>query len=726
MSFRTLPRGGPALAAAVASVLFNCSGLLAAPQRDSRINAETGVDARVWPPDVLFDHVHMRLEMTIPDMTEPRFSAVQTLDLSPIGSPRDSITLDAGPGLTFKSASVDGRSVSFERDLDAQKLTVAFGRVIPPDQKVRLQLAYDAERPGGGGSGLTWSKDDPRTPEFDPMLHAQGEPQNNHLWFPCHDFPNERLSTELIVTVPAPFEAVSNGRLVSITRHPSAPAPLLPPPKMRGDDAPAPTPDPLEPRGTTTYHWLQTNPHTYYLVTLAVGRFDVVNVGGPSSARPGLWMPVYGPLGSGEAMRRTFGNTPEMIEHFSALFDCPFPWDKYAQILCRNFSAGAMENTSATTFNAGLARGGRRGGIDGIIAHELVHQWFGDLVTCKSWEHLWLNEGWATMGEALWAERQGDLNDYQSEMSGNFESEKFTSQDRYWPRHGGMVSNRYTDPNRRFTDRDNVYQKGGAVLHMLRMRLGDEAFFAGSRLYLKRHRFQQVETDDFRRALEDASGQSLERFFDQWCRRPGHPSLDIAYTWQADSEGESGEGGAGGTLGVTIRQTQKIDADNPAYAFQLPIYARFNADSGSPSGQYVYVPCEDRETTLSFRLPHQPTSLAVDPYMTVLCQTDVTQPLAATADQSRNGPTFWARSKAIRQLVQSGDLRAAPALLDVALRSRFQPDSPPWERKLALEAQQGLGILAGRLEISARTAAGLITSQVLAHFRGEFVAANPH
>lgn len=343
-------------------------------ETDPRIDPDTGADIRVWPPDVRFDHLHMRLEMNIPDMTQTKFSAVETLEVAPIVDPQDGIELDAGKGLTFSAIAVDGRAVPFEHNKDSAKLSIRFNRSAPAGKTLSIRMVYDADKPGGGGSGLTWSKDDARTPEFDPMLHAQGEPQNNHLWYACHDFPNERLSTELVVTVPAPFEAVSNGRLISVVRHPNAPAPELPPdklPESSNDKAPessavAEPPKIVLPvqRGTTTFHWRQDKTHTNYLVTLVVGRFDVVNVGGPESSYPGLWMPIYGPLGSGEAMRRSFANTPDMIAHFSTLFDYPFPWDKYAQILCRNFSAGAMENTSATTFNSGLARGGRRGTID--------------------------------------------------------------------------------------------------------------------------------------------------------------------------------------------------------------------------------------------------------------------------------------------------------------------------------------------------------------------------
>ncbi len=661
-----------------------------APETDPRIDRETGRDVRNWPPDPLFDYLHMRLEMVVPDMTETKFSAVQTLTARPIAVARSSMTLDAGPGLTITGARLDGRPVEFSHDKEASRLTITFDRPRTPDRDLAVRLEYEASKPGGGGDGLTWSRDDPRTPEFDWMFHSQGQPEHNHLWFPCHDFPNDRLTSEIIITLPAPYEAVSNGRLIGVKRNPSAYVPPPAHPPGTGDDAgtadgseisatPILLPTPATPTGTVTYHWLQDKPHASYLVALVAGRFDVINLGGPDSPTPGLSVPVYGPLGSGEALREVFGNTPAMIKHFAELFDSPYPWDKYGQVMCRNFSAGAMENTSITTFNGNLGRG-RRGSRDDIIAHELVHQWFGDLVGYRSWEHLWLGEGWATMGEALWAEHQSGEDGYQEAIIRNMSSERATSGRRFWPRHAPMVSNRYRNPDNRFTSGDNVYQKGGAVLHMLRMRLGDDVFWRGTRLYLKRHAFQQVETDQFRLCMEEVSGQSLERFFDQWCRRPGHPSLEIDYQWTPAPDAAPGEA-SGGLITVTVEQVQRIDADNPAYAFQLPIYAQFEGEGG----EYVYLTCDSRVTTMTFPLARRPASMSVDPYLTVLARKRVRQGLDAAGHQLRSGPTLASRLQAIETLAEIRRPAALRTILGVIVRG-LDPDAGGPEQWLAHEA----------------------------------------
>jgi aminopeptidase N len=669
---------------------------------DPRIDSETGRDKRVWPPNPLFDHKHFKLEMLVPDMSRHEFTATATITLDPIAIPRDGITLDAGPGLTFSAIRVNGAPAkSFTHDKEQQKLSIEFGRSFKPGEKFDLAMTYSAVKPGGKGEGITWSRDDRRTPEVDFMMHAQGEPQHNHLWFPCHDFPNLRTSTELIVTVPEPYEAVSNGKLVSLVRKSYAALGLTPPapqtPAAASDDeATTGKPEP-SPTYLRTFHWKQDLPHAYYLQTLIISRFDVVNVGGPESEFPGLWMPVYGPLGSGEALRKAFANTPAMIAHFSKLFGYRYPWDKYAQVMCRDFSAGAMENTGVVTFQAALSRGGRRGSIDGIISHELTHHWFGDLATCKGWEHIWLNEGFATLGEALWAEKVRGNDGYQAAILGNFERERRSSGSRTAPRRPGMVSNLYTNPDSKFTSGDNCYSKGGSILHMLRMRLGDEVFFGAIATYLDRHQFGQVETDDFRLVLEEASGQSLERFFDQWCRRPGHPSLEVDVSWTPGASGDEG------TLNLAVDQTQKIDADNPAYAIEIPIWVKHS--ESEDDGEWQSVVMDTKHTTASFQLKKRPRDVEVDPQLNVLCRRKVRQPLEQTLNRmTDSGVSLASRVEAIEQLSESPDPRASLALARAAIPTSIWPESAYVDDPRAVIHRAAAKALASQLALSGEAA----------------------
>ncbi|MCC6284789.1 MAG: M1 family metallopeptidase [Phycisphaerales bacterium] len=571
-------------------------GAIAQRSGDPRIDESTGRDQRVWAPARRFDHERMVLEITIPDMNAPAWSAREELRVRAIGSPRADIRLDAGKDIRIGAVTVGGKPAAFIRGED--DVTVVFDEPVAPGAERAIVFEYELDYANGNTfGGLYWSAGRSADPDENkrwPQIHTQGQPEANHGWFIGHDFPNERLATEIIVDVEEGYQVLSNGRLA--TPEGGSPA---------GE-------------GRRRWHWVQDQPHVNYLVTLVVGKFEIVDLGGPASARPGLPIRVWAPLGKGERCRAVFGETPAMIAYFEKLLDEPFPWDKYDQVVPREYTSGAMENTSASTFYI-FAAGSSADAQRDIIAHELFHQWTGDLLTCKTWAHIWLNEGWASYGQALWREewarQQGKdpreayldaINENMSAQRGNRGSA---------PGSPALVSNIYRDPFEVFMKLDNPYPKGALVLHMLREGLGDEAFFAGVRLYIDRYRLKEVETDDFRKCLEEASGQSLERFFDQWVYRPGLPRLNVGATWRADE----------GVLRVTVTQNQKLDADNPAYQFTLPIYVWY----GENDGEWVDVRTDERTVTVDFPLRAAPADVSVDPDLTVAGVKRVEKSLAA-------------------------------------------------------------------------------------------------
>lgn len=543
-------------------------------------------------------------------MNEAKLNAKMVLEVAPIGMARSSITLNC-KGPIVQTVRMGGKDRTFSQADGA--LLIQFGAPIEVGQSTEIEIAYSLDFSKNKGEGLTWSapreETDSRTLAF-PQIHSQGQADENSRWFPCHDFPNERLTTELIVTLESGYEVCSNGHLVEKT----------------------------EASDRTRWHWLQDKPHPNYLVTLVVGKFSVFDVGGPESARPGLPMPVYVQQGAENEAREVFANTAEMVAVFEKLFDEPYPWDQYAQLCVRDFVAGGMENTSATSLYAGAARG-EKGDHDDLIAHELAHQWFGDLLTCRSWDHLWLNEGWATYAECLWSEHLGSLKSpeaggraYQRAVVQNFRKQRSMNRSAA-PETPAMVTNRYEDPDKLFSRVDDVYSKGGIILHMLRQRLGDEAFFAGVRKYIDDHKEKGlVETSDFRRALEATSGQSLERFFEQWAMRPGMAALSIEY---AHDE-------AAGTLSISVEQTQVVDRFNPAYAFTLPFLLKF-ADG---STQWAYLDMDSRATATTVKVPSKPEQITIDPNLTVFARSNVKQPLAMWFRDLLDAPTEFARARA--------------------------------------------------------------------------------
>lgn len=576
------------------AALLACAALAPA-LAEPRFNPETGRNLANYPPSVFFDHKHLKLALDIPDIETPALDGVATLTTTPIGVARSSITLDARASITVTLVKVNGKAAPFTHEND--RLTIDLGKPVNPGEDATVEIAYRAVDPFKEGNGLNWFKTRPGREKEGAMVYSQGESNFNSCWFPCHDYPNDKLTTEITVTVDSSYEVCSNGRLVS--KQPADPAPITGDKAVNGD--------PVTPPSRTTWHWLQDKPHVTYLVLLAIGKYDVVNV---NEGGKGVPMPVYGPPESAEELKKVFKNTPAMVAHFEELFDEPYPWDKYAQIIVRNFRWGGMENTSATTLAEYAARGAE-GSQDGLIAHELVHQWFGDLMTCKSWDHLWLNEGWATIGEWLWTQKvKGDDAYYQSARDAR-NALRLTANAQF-PQGVAMVSRYYKDIDDTFSKAENPYTRGGFFLHMLRERLGDDVFWKGTRLYIDRYKFKSVESSDFRQCLEEVSGQSLERFFDQWAFRPGMPSLKVTRSYDDESK----------KISITVEQTQPIDADNPAYALRLPLYCSFPAEEGKeqPAGQWLYIDTDTTTTTETFDLPMKPNRVRIDPHVSLLAK----------------------------------------------------------------------------------------------------------
>lgn len=592
---------------------------------DPRIDPITGVSRANYPPPRHFDHLHMRLEIDVPDMRQAYLTACQRLRMVPVGRPRDTVVLDA-VGMTISEVAVEGQPVRFTHA--GGTLRVHLPRAVSPGTPIELTIRYALDFIRGRGEGLTHTPGRPDaasvTDRF-PQVFSQGQPEYNRRWFPCHDFPNERLTTELLVTVEDPYVVCSNGRLVRT---------------WFGGRAGG--------RTRTTWHWLQDQPHAAYLVTLVIGRFSIVGLAPPGGGEPrnaaGVPVPcyLYAPLGQEPRAARVYAGTPAMMAFFGEMFG-PYPWDKYSQALVRGFMGG-MENTSATTM---LVESLRMRDAESLIAHELVHQWFGDLVTCRSWEHAWLNEGWASYGEALWAAHRagpgGGQRAYQRVLGGFLARQRLMNRESRAPDVPPMVSRLYTHPMQNFMKADDIYAKGALVLHMLRRRMGDEAFFAGARLYLERHRLGEVETEDFRRCLEEVSGLSLERFFEQWCRRPGLPHVLATVDW-ASSEAPGAD--AAGTLTVTIEQTQPLDAWNPAYEIVIPV--RIVLEDGSV--QWLTMHTDVRRATHSLALPVPPRDVEVNPELTTAAFVRVNKSLAMWLHQAVRGSTLLARWQAIGHL----------------------------------------------------------------------------
>jgi aminopeptidase N len=581
------------------------------------IDAATGHDARNFGRSAGVDFRHMALELTINDMNTPVIQARQTLTVVAPHRPLPSLSLDARQ-LKIESVAVEGHKATFTHD--GERITIAFDPPLTPNQPTDVVTRYEIRDPM---RGLYWTPESPAWPGRPPQIHSQGQPETNSSWFPCHDFPNERLTTELIVTAPAGFEVLSNGRLAERTST------IL----EKADAAGGTELEPFD-----RWRWVQDKPHVNYLVTLVVGKFDVVDLGTPS-----LPLPVYAPLGRGNDARATYGRTPAMIRFFNERLGEQYPWDKYAQAVVWNFIAGGMENTSATTmYDTAILSAPSLVDfdLDGLISHELAHQWFGDLMTCQTWEHVWLNEGWATFMTQLWFEHRDGRTAYEAGVRGLYDG-VIGSDKGSLPDTPSMASRVYRDPWEVFRRSANPYGKGASILAMLRAKLGDDPFFRGVALYIDRNKLTNVVTSDFRRALEDASGESLGQFFAQWVERPNVPRVTVDAQWDQESK----------TLSFDAKQTQTIDGLNPAFEFSLPVWA---LESVEPR-QWVkgVIAFKGRQASLKLGLHGAPASIAFDPNLTVIADVTCDHPATASAALALEGPTFAARMQGIRGLAKS-------------------------------------------------------------------------
>lgn len=660
MPVRLLPDVGPArrTAWALIAVCGSASGAGAGgDDRHAECCGAGSLAALLEPmrenfaPHRVADLRHMRLDILVPDMSTPVMHATQVLTLSPLGGPLTTLTLDA---VLMEIESVEagpGAETTATYAHDGRKLSITFDPPIAEERTVSLITRYRVTDPT---RGLVWTPESPALPGRAAQLHTQGQPQTNSYWFPTHDYPNERLTTEIVATVPAGFLVSSNGRLLSRSTEI----------KARREIEGVPGVAELQPY--ETFHWLQDKPHVPYLVSLVVGKFDVVDVGvkrrNPKKLEypVRVSMPVYVPPGRGPEVEGTFGRTPDMIELFEKLLDEPYPWDRYAQLVVWNFGPGGMENTSATTlYDTALIHPSALDDHDrdSLIAHELAHQWFGDLITCNSWEDIWLNEGFATYLESLWFEHRDGAAGYDADVLDNFDS--VLSGDRgSTPDQEPMVSRRWNDPFDAFRRSSNPYPKGASVLHMLRRSLGDEVFFRGVGAYVDRFKYRTVETADFRKVMEEASGRSLEQFFGQWCHRPGVPRLKLEARW------DSGRS----MLMISGSQTQKIDGDNPAFEFDLPVFVRTDTGPrGMPEGRTLKLRFDGASASAELELPTEPVLVAFDPSLSVLAELTIDQPAQWWLTQLREGPTLAARVQAVRQLRAHKGERVSETLRRLAL-----------------------------------------------------------
>ena len=484
---------------------------------------------------ILTDLIHTKLEVSF-DWPKSQLNGIAHITASPYFYDTDSIILDA-KAMAIHSVTLGDKELDFKYN-DGKFLRIGLDRTYNREEEYTIVIDYTAkpeEKALGGSSaissdkGLYFINPTGEDPNRMPQIWTQGETEASSVWFPTIDRPNQKMSQEIFITVEDKYKTLSNGKLVSSKHSEDG--------KYRTD------------------HWKQELPHVPYLAAMAVGEFSIVE---DEYIRPdGSKMPVYYYVEPEweEHAKAIFGVTPKMIGFFSELLGVEYPWDKYHQVVVRDYVSGAMENTGAVIFGDFVYKTKRElldGNSYSIIAHELFHHWFGDLVTCESWANLPLNESFANYSQYLWDEHYYGVD----EADHNAEQEaKGYYQSAMQAGHHDMIWYDYEEKEDMFDG--HSYNKGGRILHMLRKYLGDDAFFESLRLYLETHQYKPVEIHHLRLAFEEVSGEDLNWFFDQWFFGSRHPELNVEMDTTTSNK-----------VVLTIEQTQDLEK---APLYKLPL-----------------------------------------------------------------------------------------------------------------------------------------------------------
>ncbi len=489
-----------------------------------------------------------------------------TIRFTPLKRELSTVEFDA-VGLKFTSVTLEPAGTALSYKTSGDKVIVTLDKLYEPSEAVTLRFKHSST-PKKGVYFVDEEIENGKTLHSQ-QIWTQGEPDEARHWFPSFDFPSDKATLEQFITAQSGETVIGNGELVA---------------EIKNQD------------GTVTFHYQMSVPTPIYLVSFVVGKY--VRIAENYRDIP-LGYYIY--PGSEAIFPKAYGNTKKMMRVFEDLTKIPFAFNKYDQTIVSDFTYGGMENITSTTMadtdiflaNFEFAQPG----VEDLVSHELAHSWFGNLVTCKNWAELWLNEGFATFMEAAFREKMYDRRNYMNKI--RRDAETFIADDAVNKKRNGLFNQNADNVAALFERPATTYNKGGAVIHTLREEIGDDAFWKAVNIYLTRHRFSSVETTDLLAAMEEASGRDLDWFFDQWVYMAGHPKLDARHTWNA----------ANRTLNVTVSQTQRADKITPG-AFRLPLDVEFTVSSGK---KVEKMNITKRVETFSYKLPSKPTSVKLDP-----------------------------------------------------------------------------------------------------------------
>ena len=565
-----------------------------------------------WARERTFALQHLRLDLVVDDEAKT-VSGTATHRLAPINDGLREVVLDQD-NLRIRGVKDDaGKALEFETH--GEELTIRLPRARKAGEVFELRVRYEASPK----KGLFFVSPDKAYPKKPRIAWTQGEEMDNRSWFPSYDYPNQKFTSEVVVTVRQAYKAVSNGRLVSEKHDPK--------------------------KGTRTFHWLQDKPHPNYLIALVVGEWDT-----KEWDADGIPVQAYVPKGYGKYIDLCFSRVPHMVKFFGRVTGLKYPWAKYAQACVPDFTFGGMENTSITILYEYCLTDEHAYpdySSDSLLSHELAHQWFGDWLTCKSWGHLWLNESFADYFECLWWEDYYGKDEFLVHLEEVREGYYEEAEKEY---KRPIVTHKFVDAEDMLDS--HTYNKGCGVLHMLRTVLGDELWWKGIRNYVAKHGLQNVETMDFKVGLEEATGKSLAWFFEEWLYGAGHPEYEVSWSWDEGAK----------QVELKVKQTQEVKDGVPLFA--MPVTLELATDERVVR-QTVQV--ERAEHTFRISSPRRPKAVLFDPDGALLKKLTFKKEKEELLWQLAHAKTVWGRIEAADGLGRFIGGAAAVAALERAL-----------------------------------------------------------
>lgn len=477
---------------------------------------------------------------------------------------------------------------------------------------------------------------------------TQGESTDSRYWFPCIDSPHEKFSIEVEITVPIEFDVISNGTLESKVL----------------DDL----------KNNATWKYVETNPLPAYLVSVVIGKFSK-----NETKYREVPLQYYWPQDiEEENAMQTFSETTQMMKFFEDYFDIKYPYKKYSQVAVDNFEFGGMENLSCTTFTRRVLHD-KKTSLDYkndilLIVHELAHQWFGDLVTCKGWSHIWLNEGFATYCESLYLESTKGRDEFQYNLIESTDS-YFEEANDYYIR--PIVTKVYKQPDELFDA--HSYEKAGFILHMLRNFLKEDMFKKALNHYLNKYKNLSATTYDLLETIESVTGTQVQAFFDQWIFRKGHPEIEVEYKLLHVAQPDNNEQTK--SLKVIVIQSQDYD-DIVPYNFELEIKIDIQDTLGNVKKilHLMQISQWSNESVFKIDGDCSISQISIDPDFKILKSIksikvkDESQDFSLkkiSIDQLRNGDTVIERIGSVRLLKNNFDEDILNSLREAILNDRF-------------------------------------------------------